>query len=197
MDTGPGYNSKRQEAVAVFTQMLDTPLGEKIANVADDIVVRQLDVPGSDVIADRLAAANPLSKIDDQSEVPPQAQMMIANLQKQLQQAQQLLQQAAQEIKLKQGIEQMKQDGETRRELMRQTSDAHEREITQAQKQHDTETFALSAQNVAEINGLVKLLTSQTEHGNRLREMVKEFEHATALQDKQLAAKSEQAETVQ
>jgi hypothetical protein len=47
---------------------------------------------------------------------------------------------------------------------------------------------------VAEINGLVKLLTSQTEHGQRLREMVKEFEHASALQDRELAAKSAQQE---
>lgn len=197
MDTGPGYNSKRQEAVAVFTQMLDTPLGEKIAQVADDIVVRQLDVPGSDVIADRLAAANPLSKIDEKSDIPPQAQMQIATLQKQLEEAQKLLQQAAQEIKFKQSIEQMRQDGETKRALMKETSDAHEREITQAQKQHDTETYAISAQNVAEINGLVKLLTSKTEHGHRLREMLLEFEHATSLQDKQLAAKSAETETVQ
>jgi hypothetical protein len=197
MDTGPGYNSKRQEAVAVFTQMLDTPLGEKIAQVADDIVVRQLDVPGSDVIADRLAAANPLSQIDDKSDVPPQAQMMIANLQKQLKQAQELLQQAGLELKFKRGIEQMKQDGATKREAIKEMGDAHEREITAAQKRHDTETFALTAQNVAEINGLVKLLTSKTEHGHRLREMLLEFEHAVSMQDKELAAKSAQTETVQ
>ena len=144
-----------------------------------------------------MAASNPFAKIDEQSEVPPQAQMMIQNLQAELQKAQALLQQAAQELKFKTGIEKMKQDGETRRELMRQTGDAHEREITQAQKQHDTEVYALSAQNVAEINALAKILTSHTEHGNRLREMILEFEHASALQDKELTDKSEQAETVQ
>jgi hypothetical protein len=65
-----------------------------------------------------LAAANPLSKIDEKSDMPPQAQMTIATLQKQLQEAQQLLQQAGMEIKFKQGIEKMKQDGETKRELI-------------------------------------------------------------------------------
>lgn len=160
MDTGPGYDSKRQEAVAVFTQMLDTPLGEKIAQVADDIIVRNLDVPGADVIADRLAAANPLSQIDDKSEIPPQAQMMIKNLQANLQQAQQMIQAQGLEIKFRHGIEQMRQDGEDKRELMRQTTKAHDTEKIAMTKQHDTETRAVTAQNVAEIDGIVKLFVA-------------------------------------
>ena len=87
MDTGPGYNSKREEAVDIFTEMLGTPLGEKIAAVADDVIVRNLDVPGADVIADRLAAANPLAQIDEESDIPPGVQMKIKQMQAQLQQA--------------------------------------------------------------------------------------------------------------
>lgn len=158
MDTGPGYDSKRQEAVAIFTQMLGTPLGEKIAQVADDIIVRNLDVPGADVIADRLAAANPLSQIDDKSEVPPQAQMMIKQLQDNLQKAQQMMQQMGMELKYRTGIEQMKQAGEDKRELMRQTTAAHNIETQSATRQHDVEARALTAQNVAEIDGMVKLM---------------------------------------
>ncbi len=48
MDTGPGYNTKRQEAFEVFSQMMQGPLGEKLAQVADDLIVRQLDVAGAE-----------------------------------------------------------------------------------------------------------------------------------------------------
>jgi hypothetical protein len=50
---------------------------------------------------------------------------------------------------------------------------------------------------VAEINALAKILTSKTEHGHKLREMLLQFEHDVALQDQQLEAKSAQTETVQ
>lgn len=197
MQTGPGYDTKRQEGVEVSMQLLDTPLGEKVAAVADDLMVRQMDFHGSEQIADRLAAANPLAQIDEKSDIPPQVQMKMQGMQKMIQDLQQQLQAAGVEIKFGLQKESMKQEGETKRALMKETSDAHERLITQEQKQHDTETFALTAQNVAEINGLVKLLTSKTEHGQRLREMLMEFEHNIDMQDRQLEAKSAQTETVQ
>lgn len=158
MDTGPGYNSKRQEAVAIFTQMLGTPLGEKIAMVADDVIVRQLDVPGADVIADRLAAANPMAQIDDKSDVPPQAQMMIKGLQQKLEQAGKIIQEQGLEIKYRHALEDKKQDGATKRELMKETGRVHVEQMKDATKAHDVESRALTAQNVAEINGIVQLL---------------------------------------
>ena len=195
MDTGPGLNTKRQEAVEVMSTMLAA--NKDLFPMIGDLVFRNMDFPGADVIADRLAAANPLAQIDEKSDIPARAQMMIKHLQQQLEQAGQQIQGMGQELKFKHGIAAMKEEGATKRALMKETNDAHEREITQKQKQHDTETFALTAQNVAEINGLVKLLTSKTEHGHRLREMLLEFEHTTQLQDQQLAAKSAETETIQ
>lgn len=146
METGPGYASRRQESAAMLTQLLDTPLGEKIAQVADDIVIRNMDFYGADVVADRLAAANPLAQIDDKSDVPPKAQMMIKGLQQQLQQAQQMLQQAGLELKYKTGIEKMKQEGETRRTLMKTTAEMHKEELEDQTWRYDidrkTETTA-------------------------------------------------------
>lgn len=196
MDTGPGYDTLRKEGSAAMLQLLDTPLGEKIAQVGDDLVVRNMDFPGADALADRMAAANPMAQIDENSEIPPQAQMMIKGLQDNLQKATGAINELQTELKYKLRLEDKKQDGQTKRALMKETNDAHEREITQAQKQHDTETFALSAQNVAEINALAKILTSKTEHSHRMREMIQEFEHSTALQDNQLEAKSTEKETV-
>jgi len=156
MDVGPGYNSKRQEAAETLGNILaqDPALMAQIG----DLYFRNLDFPGSEVIADRLAANNPLAQIDDKSEVPPQAQMTIKALQQKLQQAVQALQAAGIEIKTKQGIEQMKQDGETKRELLRQTTKAHDIESAIATKRHDVETHAVTAQNVEEIKGIVALL---------------------------------------
>jgi hypothetical protein len=159
MQTGPGYNSRRQESVATLMQLMETPLGEKIAAVADDVIVRQMDFNGAEVVADRLAAANPLAQIDETSDVPPKAQMMIKGLQQQVQKMGQALQQAGIELKFGIAKEQMKQDGETRRTLMKVTGEAHETEQTANFKQHDTEVRAVTQQNVAEIKALAALLT--------------------------------------
>lgn len=197
MDVGPGYDTARKEATEVLIQLLGTPLGEKIAQVGDDILVRDMDFQGSDLLADRLAAANPLSQIDEKLDIPPQIQMKLKGMQQMIQKLQDALQQAMLENKYKTGAIEIKEHGATLREGMKQRGAQADREVTRAQKQHDTETYALTAQNVAEINGLVKLLTSKTEHGHRLREMMLEFEHATELQDAQLEAKSQQTEPEQ
>lgn len=195
METGPGFNTKREEMV----DMLSTVLAgnKELWAAAGDLFFRYMDVAGADVIADRLAAMNPMAQIDDKSDVPPQAQMMIANLKKMVEQLQQQLQAAGLELKHKHGLEEIKQHGALLQEKMRQDGDAKEREITRAQKQHDTEVYALTAQNVAEINGLVRILTSKTEHAHRLREMVQAFEHDSALQDRELEAKAQETEQIE
>jgi transposase len=104
------------------------------------------------------------------------------------------LQQAGIILKSRQDVEEIKSHTTLLRERIVQQGEKEDREVTRAQKQHDTETYALTAQNVAEINGLVKLLTSKTEHGQRLREMLMEFEHESQMTDKTLKAKSEQTE---
>lgn len=129
METGPGYQTQRKEGVAAMMTLLDTPLGEKVAQVGDDLVVREMDFPGADVLADRMAAANPLSQIDEESNVPPQAQMQIKALQDQLQKAMQQIQGMAQELKYKGDLEKLKQDSATKRTLITATGKAHESEL--------------------------------------------------------------------
>jgi hypothetical protein len=86
METGPGYNSKRQEAVDAMMPLLSKP---ELFNVAGDLVFRNMDFPGADIIADRLAASNPLAQIDEKSDIPPQVQMQLAQAKQQVMQAQQ------------------------------------------------------------------------------------------------------------
>ncbi|QBQ99247.1 portal protein [Paraburkholderia pallida] len=149
IDTGPGYQTKRQENAENMLGLLGTPIGEKVAMVADDIVVRQFDWPGADQIADRLAAANPIAGVESQipDDVPDQAKALIAHLIAQNKQQAQALQQAELERKYRMSIEQMKQQGETQRTTMQDET-----------KRHDIASRDTTARDIEEIKGQVALL---------------------------------------
>lgn len=197
MDTGPGFNTKRIEAVNAMMQLASG--FKELFPVAGDLIFRNMDFPGADVIADRLAAVNPLAKIDEKSDVPPQAQMMIKSLQEKLQQATQHIQQMDGVIKSRQDVEEIRSHTKLLAARMTSEGEKEERRITQAQKQHDTETYALTAQNVAEINALARILTSNTQQGHDLKKMLATFDHERGMMDRQQAAQAatEEGATVQ
>jgi hypothetical protein len=144
MDTGPGYNSKRIEAVNSMMPMLSAD--PNLMNVAGDLIFRNMDFPGAETIADRLAAANPLAQIDDKSNVPPQVQMQLAQSQKTIQDLQQQLQGMQLMLKNRSDVEQLKQDAETKRTLIKETNRAHEIELRDQERHKDmvmrTDTMA-------------------------------------------------------
>ena len=156
MDTGPGYNSKRQEALETITPILSAD--PQLMSQIGDLWFRNMDFPGADVIADRLATLNPLSKIDEKSDVPPQIQMAMAQAQAQVQEMQQKMQQMEIAMKQRADIEQVKQDAETKRELMRQTAKAHNTETMAEVKVNDQNTRAITSQNKVEIEAIMELL---------------------------------------
>ena len=127
MDTGPGYNSKRIEAVNSMMPLLSAD--PNLINVAGDLIFRNMDFPGADVIADRLAASNPLAQIDDKSDVPPQVQMQLAQSKQSIQQLQQQLQAAQMMLKSRSDVEQMKQEAETKRLVIKETNRAQDIEL--------------------------------------------------------------------
>jgi hypothetical protein len=126
MDTGPGFQSKRQQAVEAMMPLLSG--NKELFDLAGDLVFRNMDFPGADVIADRLAARNPMAQIDEKSDIPPQVQMQLAQQQQQLQQMQQQLQAAQLEINNRGQIAKLRDDGDTRRKLMDVTARAHNTE---------------------------------------------------------------------
>lgn len=136
MDTGPGYNSKRQEAVDSMMALFQAE--PALVQVAGDLLVRNMDFPGADVIADRLAINNPLAQIDDMSDIPPPIQMKLKQDQATIQQLQQQMQQLQLVIKQRQDIEGVKQEAETKRELMRQTTKAHDTQMRVETTAQDT-----------------------------------------------------------
>ncbi len=98
MDTGPGYDTKRMENADRMLELLKV-MGTEIAPQISDLIVRQMDFPANDKIADRLAMANPLAQIDKQvpDDLDPKARELIGNLMAKLQEAQQQVQQLSME----------------------------------------------------------------------------------------------------
>ena len=137
MDTGPGYNSKRQEAVDSMMSLLGAD--PTLMQTAGDLIFRNMDFPGSDVIADRMAAANPLAQIDEKSDVPPQVQMQLQQSQTVIKQLQQQIQQMQMEQKFGLSVKQMQETEETKRELMRQTARAHDIEMRDSERKYVAE----------------------------------------------------------
>ena len=145
MDTGPGYNTKRQEAADSMMTLLAADPG--LMQQAGDLIFRNMDFPGAEVIADRLAAVNPLAQIDEKSPVPPQVQMQLAASQQQMQQMAQQIQQLQMMIKNRQDVEQVRQIGEDRRAV-----------LAAEVKLHDQNTRSVTSQNKTEIDALMKLI---------------------------------------
>lgn len=156
METGPGYNSKRQEAVDSMMQVLSAD--PALMQTAGDLLFRNMDFPGADVIADRLATLNPLAQIDDKSKIPPQVQMKLKQSDDQIKQLTQQLQSMQLMIKQRQDIEQVKQDNENKRKLMDVTARAHNTETMAEVKVNDQNTRAVTSQNKTEIDAIVQLL---------------------------------------
>jgi hypothetical protein len=138
MDTGPGYNSKRQEAVDSMMSLLAAD--PNLMAQAGDLIFRNMDFPGADIIADRLAAANPLAKIDEKMDVPPQIQMQLAQNKQVIEQLTQKLQEMTLDMKYGASVSQQKDEAATKRKLMEVTAKAHQ-----------TETQAQSAEMIAKL----------------------------------------------
>jgi uncharacterized coiled-coil protein SlyX len=136
METGPGYNSKRQEAVDSMVQMLQ--VDPQLMQQAGDLVFRNMDFPGADIIADRLAAANPLAQIDDKSDVPPQVQMQLAQSQQVIQKLQQELQALQMDMKYGASIKQQQEEAATARKKMEVDARTADSQLSVEAKAHDT-----------------------------------------------------------
>ena len=183
IDAGPSFQTKRQQAVEAMMPLLAK---DKLFDVAGDLAFRNMDFPGADVIADRLAAMNPLAQIDDKSDIPPQIQMQLMQAQQQVQDMQKEM--AAMQLLIKQrgDIEQVKQDNETKRELMRQTAKAHNTETMAEVKVNDQNTRAITSQNKTEIDAIVQLLLHHMDTARLTQEI--ERRNAEQMQYAQFAA---------
>lgn len=86
IDTGPSYQTQRQEAADTQLQLMKA--FPPVMQAAADIIVANMDIPGSREISERLKLMLPpqLQKDQKQGDMPPQAQQAIAQLTQQNQQ---------------------------------------------------------------------------------------------------------------
>lgn len=102
ISVGPSYQSKRQEAVASIVQLVNAY--PPLMQVSGDILMRNMDIPGAEEIAERLAKLLPpqLQDGNDPQATLQQAQAQLQQLAQQHQQLTGLLQQQHEIIQSKQ-----------------------------------------------------------------------------------------------
>ena len=78
MDTGPGYDSKREQASDMMINIMKTV--PEVGKIAGDLIVRQMDFPGANALADRLAMSNPMAQIDKEmpDNLDPKVKQMLS-----------------------------------------------------------------------------------------------------------------------
>jgi len=159
MDTGPGYDTKREEGAENLINLLGVaPLAELIAKVGADLVFRSIDHPYMQEMADRISAMNPEGMQQVLETLPDRAKAIVQSLARQLQQAQQALQAAQLEIKY--GMQ---------KELLKQTTKAHDTETHAETMRYDTEVRAHTELARAEISGATQLLNTHVEAAHERR----------------------------
>jgi hypothetical protein len=93
VETGPNYSTKRVEAAESMMQFMQAVPGA--AAVAGDLIARNMDWPGADVIAERLKKALPPGMAEQDEDLSPEEEQQRAQAM-QAQQAEQQQQQAMQ-----------------------------------------------------------------------------------------------------
>ena len=162
METGPGYNSKRQEAVDSMMSLLGAD--PTLMQTAGDLIFRNMDFPGADVIADRLAAANPMAQIDDKSPIPPQVQMQLAQSKQMIQQLQQQIQAEEMDKKYRATVQQQVQEAETEREKMRLQVKREDTQMRTDTTAHDTVIKTQTQIEVEQLKAQVAILLAKMDH---------------------------------
>lgn len=160
MDTGPGYDTKREEGAENMIELLKIPaLAEIIAKTAPDLVFRSIDHPYMQELADRLMAANPEGLKKVMEGMSSRAKSVIQSLANENQALKDKLQAA--ETEIKQGLQK-----------------AHMSAVVKA---HDTEVRADTALKVKEIEVTGKIIDSRAERDHDARQFEKQITHDATL----------------
>ncbi len=156
MDTGPGYETKREEGAANLLDLAKIPpLAELIAQRAPDLLFRAIDHPYMQELADRLMAATPEGLKKVMEGLSSRARSVVQALAQENAALSQKLQAALQELKLHMGK-------------------AH---LDAATKVHDTDTKAQTALQVEEIRAGGKIIDAKGAHDHDARMLERQLAH--------------------
>ena len=159
METGPGYSSKRQEAVDSMMSLLQADPG--LMQQAGDLIFRNMDFPGADIVADRLAAANPLAQIDEKSNIPPQVQMQLAQSQQTIQQLQQQIQQMTMDIQYGASVKEQQDKAMLQKAQMEIAARVHDTQMRTDTTAHDTVIKTQTQLEIEQMKAQLALLLSK------------------------------------
>jgi hypothetical protein len=159
MDTGPGYETKREEGAQNMINLLQVQaLAEIIAKTGPDLVFRSIDHPYMQELADRLMAQNPEGLKKVLQGLSSRARALVQSMASQIQQLQQQLQQTTQDLKL----------GLTKTH-METTVKAHDIEEDNATRRADAQLRHRTALAVEEIRAGGKILDTHAKAGHEAR----------------------------
>ena len=159
MDTGPGYETRREEGAENLINLLQIEaLAEIIAKTAPDLVFRSIDHPYMQEIADRLMANNPEGLKKIMAGLSNRARSLVQALANENQQLKQALAQAQQDLKL--GLTKAHLDA---------TVKAHDVEESNKTKRLDTMVRSHTALAVEEIKAGGKILDTHVQAGHDAR----------------------------
>ena len=167
MDTGPGYETKRQEGAENMLDLLKTPLAEPIAKTGADLVVRNMDFAGADDLADRLMPLNSQGMSKAMENLPHSAKGIVQALMIQSQEQQKMIQQLQMELKYKSSIEQGWMQVEREKALGSNVT-----------KVHDTEKRSQTALDVAELKAGADIIDSRQSDRHEKDMAEREMAHA-------------------
>ena len=187
MDTGPGYETKREEGAENLIDLMKVaPLAEIIAKTGADLVFRSIDHPYMQELADRLTATNPEGIEKIMEGLSSRAKNIVQSLQKELQAVKQQLQTAQTDLKF--GITKAHLDA---------TVKAHGIETTAQTKVHDTDSRDRTALAVAEIPVAGKLIDSRVARGHEADMAIREMLHGATQAELDRQHEADQAEAAQ
>jgi hypothetical protein len=159
MDTGPGYETKREEGADTLLDLLKAPyLGEVVAKTGADLIFRSLDHPYMQELADRLASMNPDGLKQLVEGLPERAKAVVTQLANQNQQLKQQLQQLQLELKYGLAKEQMK--AETK---------VHDTTVSAQTKMADTQEWIKAELGKEEIKAGAALLGKHVDNAHAMR----------------------------
>ena len=175
MDTGPGYDTKREEGAQNLLDMVKVPvLAEIVAKVAPDLLFRSIDHPYMQELADRLAASTPDGLKKVMEGLSSRAKSLVQSLANENQQLKEQLQQLQADLKA----------GITKAHLAAATK-AHDTNVMADTKRHDTETRAATALAVEEIRAGSKLVDSRLERGHEANILREQLTHGALEAERQ------------
>lgn len=172
---GPNYSTQRQEASETFTQLAQA--FPPIMQVAGDILVKNMDVPGSEQLAERLRFLLPpqiQESINQDKPVPPEVQAVM----NQAQQAMQIVQQQSQ---LVQAAAQEAEQGKAEAEKAKAAVDQARAELKVAQAQFEAKVAQELAKLVQKEAALTVKETNIGAATNELQSVGRELEGKVSL----------------